>query len=164
MKALTKIFILSFIFLFAPSVKADVVWPSLYIAKGMTSLHVILSGLAVESIFVKYFAKLIWKKAILISLLMNIVTTILGIVLIPLSGLFSELVFDAVFHVYDKFGIGTFHWSHWLVSYLSVILLNTFIEGICVKIALNLRIKQTFMWLLAANAISVLICFIAFMI
>ena len=141
---------------------ADVVWPALYITKGMLSLKVIILGLITETIFVKYFAKVDWKKSAITSFLMNLITTVAGIVLIPLSGILSEIVFDFVFHAYDKFGIGTFHWSHWLISYLLVILINTLIEGLFIKHHLRLEFKQTFWWLLAANGISVIMCFIGF--
>lgn len=156
-----KNIILSILFVFwiLPA-EADVVWSSLYIAKGMISLKVIFWGLIIELLFVKFFAKTNWKKAAIITILMNLITTILGIILIPLSGLGSEIVFDFIFHAYDKFGIGTFHWSHWLVSYLLVILLNTFIEGLFIKLNLKLNLKQSFWWLFIANALSVFMCFL----
>ena len=50
---------------------ADVIWPSLYITQGMLSLKVIILGLIAELFFVKYFAKLNWKKASIITILMN---------------------------------------------------------------------------------------------
>jgi hypothetical protein len=139
---------------------ADIVWPSLYIAKGMTSLNVILAGTIVELLFVKYFAEISWKTALLTTIVMNFITTALGIILIPVSGLGSELIFDFVFHAYDKFGIGTFHWSHWIVSYLLVILINTLIECIYIKLTLKLELKKIFGWMLFANGISVFLCFL----
>ena len=140
--------------------RADVIWPSLYIVKGMLSLKVIILGLIVELLFVKYFTKTNWKQASIVTVLMNLITTFLGIFLIPISGLGSEIVFDFVFHAYDKFGIGTFHWSHWLVSYLLVMIINTIIEGLFIKLILKLKLKQIFCWLMLANAISVFLCFI----
>ncbi len=157
-----KIFILA-ISLIAFAVlpaNADLIWPSLYIAKGMLSIKVILLGLIVELFFVKYFTKAGWKNSSIITFLMNLITTMLGIIFIPLSGLGSEFVFDFVFHAYDKFGIGTFHWSHWLAAYLLVILINTIIEGLFIKLTLKIKILKTFWWLLIANAISVFICFL----
>jgi hypothetical protein len=91
---------------------------------------------------------------------MNLITTLLGIIFIPISGLGSELVFDFVFHAYDKFGIGTFHWSHWLTAYLLVIIINTFIEGLFIKLTLKVKLAKTFWWLLIANGISVFVCFL----
>ncbi len=145
-------------------VNADLVWPSLYIAKGMLSIKVILLGFIVELFFVKFFTKTDWKKSFIVTFLMNLITTVLGIILIPLSGLGSEIVFDFVFHAYDKFGIGTFHWSHWLAAYLLVILINTLIEGLFIKFMLKIKLLKTFWWLLIANAISVFLCFVFYVI
>lgn len=139
---------------------ADLIWPSLYIAKGMLSIKVILLGLIFELLFVKHFTKVSWKKALIVTFLMNLITTILGMIFIPLSGLGSEFVFDFVFHAYDKFGIGTFHWSHWLAAYLLVIVINTVIEGLFIKVTLKIKLLKTFWWLMIANAISVFICFL----
>ena len=139
---------------------ADIIWPSLYIAKGMLSIKVILLGLIFELLFVKYFTKINWQKALTVTFLMNLITTILGMIFIPLSGLGSEFIFDFVFHVYDKFGIGTFHWSHWLTAYLLVIVINTLIEGLFIKVTLKIKLLKTFWWLMIANAISVFICFL----
>lgn len=160
MKFKNFIFIISLIIFTSLPVNADVVWPSLYIAKGMLSIKVILLGLFIELLFVKYFAKVGWKKASIVTFLMNLITTLLGMIFIPLSGLGSEFVFDFVFHAYDKFGIGTFHWSHWLASYLLVILINTFIEGLFIKLTLKIKLLKTFWWLLTANSISVFLCFL----
>ncbi len=143
---------------------ADIIWPSLYIAKGMLSIKVILLGLIIELFFVKYFTKVDWKKALTVTFLMNLITTVLGMIFIPLSGLGSEIFFDFVFHAYDKFGIGTFHWSHWLTSYLLVIFINTLIEGLFIKLMLKLKLKKTFWWLLIANSLSVFICFLFYII
>lgn len=147
------------IFITLPA-NADLVWPSLYITKGMLSIKVILIGLIIELFFVKYCTKVDWKKAFIVTILMNLITTILGIIFIPLSGLGSEFVFDFVFHAYDKFGIGSFHWSHWLTAYLLVIFINTFIEGMFIKLTLKLTFKKIFWWLLIANSLSVFICFL----
>jgi hypothetical protein len=161
-----KNFILSIALMifFSFPVNADVVWPSLYIAKGMLSIKVILLGLFIELFFVKYFTKVDWKKASIITFLMNLITTVLGMIFIPISGLGSEFVFDFVFHAYDKFGIGTFHWSHWLAAYLLVILINTFIEGLFIKLTLRIKLLKTFWWLLIANSISVFLCFLFYVI
>ena len=139
---------------------ADIVWPSLYIVKGLYSIKVIVIGLIIELLFVKYLTGVNWKKASVITILMNLITTIIGTILIPISGLCSEFIFDFVFHAYDKFGIGTFHWSHWLISYILIILINTFIESLCIKIALELKMSNILWWMLIANSISVFVCFI----
>ena len=126
---------------------ADVVWPSLYIAAGMVSLKVIVLGLLIELVFVKIFTNINWLKASIITIIMNGVTCLLGVVLIPISGLFVELL-----------PTKTFHWTHWFLDYLLAILINTIIEGLIIKLILKLKLKRIFIWLFIANAISILVC------
>ena len=102
-----------FMFLFINPVFADVVWPSLYIVGGMLSAKVILAGLLVELLFVKFFTNTSWAKSGLITFSMNLITCLLGVILIPFSGILIELI--------TPFG-STFHWSHWLLSYLAVVI------------------------------------------
>lgn len=143
-----KLLILLLIFLLGTPAFADVVWPSLYIAAGITSIKVIIVGLLVELLFVKIFTNTNWLKASIITVVMNAVTCILGIVLIPISGLFVEAIPP----------YKTFHWTHWLLDYLLTILLNTLIEGFIIKLILKLKFKNIFIWLFIANAISIILC------
>ena len=137
------------IIILSTPVYADLVWPSAYIVFGMLSIKVIFAGLLIELLFVKFFTKTPWLKAGLVTFLMNLITSLLGIVLIPLSGILIELI--------TPFGT-TFHWSHWLLSYLAVVLINTSVEGLVIKLALKQSYKSIFWWVFAANTISVLIC------
>ena len=150
--------LLLFVFTELPS-NADVVWPSVYIAGGMTSIKVIIAGLIIETIFVKIFTGTKWLKSFVLTFIMNLITSVIGIILIPLSGLGVELIFD-IFKTYEKYHIGTFHWSHWICSYFAVIIINTLIEGLFLKLTLKLKFKNIFWWMLIANALSVLICII----
>ncbi len=134
---------------------ADVVWPSLYIAAGMTSIKVIVVGLIIELFFVKFFTGSNWLKGAIVTFLMNLITCLLGIVIIPISGLLLEFIMYPV----NK---ATFHWTHWLASYLFIIVLNTLIEGLVVKLMLKKEYKKVFWWLLGANSLSVLICVLFF--
>ena len=80
-------------FLFIPiCASANMVWPSLYIAAGMRSWYVILIGLVAEIIFVKCFLKQSYLKSVLIAFVMNLVSTVLGVVAIPLSGVIGEIL------------------------------------------------------------------------
>ena len=144
-------YILSALFLFSAPAFADVVWPSLYIVGGMMSAKVIIAGLLIEFWFVKFFTKTTWLKAGLVAVVMNLITCLLGIVIIPISGLLIEFIMY-------PFSPATFHWSHWLVSYLVIVLVNTLIEGLVVKFGLKQSYKSVFWWLFAANTISVLLC------
>ena len=127
------------------------VWPSLYIAEGMRSWYVILIGLVIEAVFVKWFLKEPFHKSALISFIMNLVSTVLGVVAIPLSGFIGEFLMI-------PFGTGTFHLTHWLMSYVFAVISNVLIEGFTVKIIFKHKFKKMFWWLCVANAISVIIC------
>ncbi len=136
--------------IFNTAAYADVMmWPSLYIANGMLSIKVILAGLFLELLFVKYFTKIRWAKAGIITFTMNLVTCSLGIILIPLSGYLIKFIvpFTTVFH-----------WYHWLLSYLLVILINTSLKGVLIKLSLKRTFKSVFWWLFIANTLCVLAC------
>lgn len=133
------------------SVSANMVWPSLYIAEGMRSWYVILIGLLIEIIFVKFFLKETYLKSVLIAFIMNLASTVLGVFVIPLSGFIGEVLMI-------PFGTGTFHPTHWFMSYVFAILSNVLIEGLTIKIIFKKEFKKMFWWLCVANAISVIIC------
>ena len=142
----------SILFLLTPaSARANMVWPSLYIAEGMRSWYVILIGLLIEIIFVKFLLKESHLKSVLIAFIMNLASAVLGFVAIPLSGFIGEILMI-------PFGTGTFHPTHWLMSYVFAILSNVLIEGLTVKIIFKKKFKMMFLWLCVANAISVIIC------
>ncbi len=130
---------------------ANMVWPSLYIAEGMRSWYVISVGLVFEIIFVKGFLKQTYLKSVLIAFVMNLVSTVLGVVAIPLSGFIGEILMI-------PFDTGTFHPSHWLMSYVFAVLSNVLIEGLTVKFIFKHKFRIMFLWLCVANAISVIIC------
>lgn len=148
--ALKKYFSILVVLLLGSPAFADVVWPSLYIATGIVSLKVIFVGLLVELFFVKYFTNIRWLKAGIVTFIMNSVSFILGMIHIPVSGLIAELIMP----------FNTFHWTHWVVSYLLAIIINTLVEGFIIKLILKLQLKDTYLWLFGANAISILICII----
>ncbi len=126
---------------------ANIIWPSLYISTGIVSLKVIIVCLLVELFFVKFYTNIRWLNACIVTFVMNLVSALLGIILIPVSGLFAELM-----------PFNTFHWTHWLISYMFAIAINTTLEGFTVKLILKLKFKNTFLWLFIANAISILLC------
>ncbi len=140
------------LFLLMPvSASANMVWPSLYIAEGMRSWYVILIGLLIEITFVKFFLKESYFKSVYIAFIMNLASTVLGVIAIPLSGFIGEILMI-------PFGTATFHPTHWLMSYVFAILSNVLIEGLTIKIMFKKKFKKLFWWLCVANAISVIIC------
>ena len=76
-----KKFLIAF-FLFISTIStvyADFIWPAYYfLVAGFIPAWVIIGGLIIETGFVKYFTKVSYRKAILVSVLMNLVSAILG--------------------------------------------------------------------------------------
>lgn len=136
-------------FLFVPLIaSANVVWPSLYILSQVYCWYVIVLGLVVEFFAVKFFGKASWGRSAVIVAVMNAVSALVGWVLIPISGILTEILLF-------PFEQGTFHLSHWIVDYVFVTLVNTCIEGLSIKWIFKYSFKRVFWWLLAANAVSV---------
>ncbi len=134
---------------------ANVIWPSLYIAEGMRSWHIIILGLIIEFCFIKIFAKETWIKAFIIAFVMNAISAVIGIILIPAGGILGEIILIPL-------GKGTFHWSHWILDYILAVLGNVLIEGLVLKFIFKYKFKKVYWWLLTANALSVIICIISY--
>ncbi len=138
--------------LFPITSSANLVWPSLYIVKGLSSWYIILSGLVTEFIFIKIFAGQTWLRSVIASFVMNAISTVTGFILIPVSGIAGEFILL-------PFSGGTFALSHWILSYILAVLSNVLIEGLSLRYIFKL--EKVFWWLLLANAISVIICILA---
>ena len=127
---------------------ANVVWPSLYILSQVYCWYVIVLGLVVEFFAVKFYGKASWGKSAVIVAVMNAVSALVGWILIPISGILTEILLL-------PFDQGTFHLWHWIVDYVFVALVNTCIEGLSMKWIFKYSFKRVFWWLFTANAVSV---------
>lgn len=144
--------------IFIPTVvSANIVWPSIYIAQGMRSFWVIVIGLIIETIIVKIFEKQTWLRAVLISVIMNFVSTILGIILLPAIGFVGVLLIGWLSEVIPALG-NTFDLPVWIFSYILAIFTNVFIEGYTTQFTARIPFKKMFWWMLLANTLSVLVC------
>jgi hypothetical protein len=140
-------------------VVADVVWPSLFLEKRLLSIWVISTGLVVEwlALWLGGFG-LSWKRAVIVDLVMNAVSTIVGIALIPLSGLAWEVFPGAL--LYKAFHYDTFNPITWLATLLLAIGLTTFIEAVVVRWGFKIALGRRRLWTLAAaNLVSVSLAF-----
>lgn len=145
-------YVLSAFLLAVPFVaSANMVWPSLFIVGQYYSWYVILAGLLIEIIAAHIFLKTSWIESFGIMLATNVMSALVGLLLIPLSGILVEFLTM-------PFGSGTFQLSHWILDYLCVMLSNTCIEGLVLKLLFKYPFRTNFWWLLGANAISVIIC------
>ena len=154
MRYLKSLVVFLCIFLIFPA-NADIVWPSMYVAVGARSLWSIIGGLIAEIGIVKYFLKVTWIKTIWLCVLMNFVSATVGSTIIFIGGIGVEFLlipFNALF------GIGTFHWTHFVAAYIFAIIVNTLIESIITRLfTRDLKYREIFKCLFWANAVSIMI-------
>lgn len=146
--------------IFPISASANIVWPTLYIASGLRSWYIIFSGLVIEFLLIHFVFKENYQRSGLISLIMNLVSTVVGIVLLPFVGFFGAIGLELLFEAVSYSG-GTFDIWQWALGYILCVFANALVEGLTVKMFFKMKFKKTFWWLVLANALSVIICIIA---
>jgi hypothetical protein len=99
-----------------------------------------------------------WKKAAVVDVVMNAVSTGAGVILIPALGLVWELGPGQV--LFRIFNIGTFNPGTWAVTFLIAVLAATIIEASVVRWGFKIPLgRRRFSVLCAANCASVAIAF-----
>ncbi|HNV85918.1 MAG TPA: hypothetical protein PKL97_02985 [Candidatus Omnitrophota bacterium] len=148
----------AFIFASPSLAYADLVWPAMYLEQRILSWWVISAGLLVEYLFVRKITSFGVTKSALVTFCMNLASTLLGIILIPLAGIGWEL-FPGTF-LYPALRMGTFNPYTWIATCLSAILVNTVIESLVMRWAFKNKIgRKGFGWLYLANTVSVGLAF-----
>jgi hypothetical protein len=149
--------------LLLPSVAyANVVWPALYLESRLFSWWAIGIGLLIEFFFVRWLFGLSARRAALADVSANAVSSIAGIVLVPLAGIAWELFPASLINW--VFGWGTFNPVTWVGTFVLGCSVNALLEGAVYKrwFAPSFRFKsKAFLWLLAANSLSVGAAFIS---
>ncbi len=135
-------------------VGANVIWPAVYVSARLYSPYIIIAGLATEFLFIKFSAKQTFAKSALISLVMNAVSAVIGYFALPLIGFVVEILLSVM-------STATFHPTHWAVAYILGLAFNVLIEGATIKLIFKMPFKKNRIWLIIANAISVIICIIS---
>jgi hypothetical protein len=144
------------------SVFADMIWPALFLEGRLLSVPVIVAGLIIEFFFIWRITDLGVSRAILADLVMNATSTLLGIFLIPISGIVWE-VFPGIV-IYKWFNIGTFNPGTWLATFCLAVLINAALETFVVAKVFRQKMgKRGFGWLCFANALSVGLAFATFL-
>jgi hypothetical protein len=133
---------------------ADVVWPALFLEMRLLAWWVILIGLLIEWPFVRVLTQFPWKKAFIADAAMNAASTVLGILLLPVVGLFIlEPIGEATF--YRRFNVGTFNPMTWTATFLVAVVLSAAIEFLTLRIAFKQRLgARGYWWLCVANSMS----------
>jgi hypothetical protein len=142
---------------------ADFVWPALILAVRMRSVAPILAGLVFEFLVLRYIFPMVWKKAVLIDLVMNAASGLLGVVLIPLAGFIWEF-FPGMF-LYKLFHMGTFNPMTWAATCLMAVFISTGIEVLVVWRFFDFEVTKRRFWSLAlANLGSTAIAWVSLLI
>lgn len=142
---------------------ANVVWPALYLETRLFSWWAIGVGLLIEFFFIKWLFGLSAQRSVIADVSANTVSSIAGIVLIPLAGIVWE-VFPASL-INWLFDWGTFNPVTWVGTFVLGCLVNASLEGAVYKkwFAPEFRFKsKAFIWLLVANSFSVGVAYISF--
>lgn len=137
---------------------ADVVWPSLFLEQRLFSWWAIGLGLVVELFFVRRLTTLNWPRCIAADLLMNAVSALCGLILIPLAGIVWEIFPGMI--MYKIFNIGTFNPATWTATYLFAVFINGILETLFLKYVFKQKTgRRVFLWICFANALSVALAF-----
>lgn len=150
-------YVLTGVLLAAPvAASANMIWPSLYIVEQYYVWYVIVAGLLIETIAAQIFLNTGWLKSFGMMLAVNAISALLGVLLIPTSGLAVEILMVP----FDLAGLpgGTFGISHWILDYLAVVAVNTVVEWLALHWIFKYPLKKNFWWMLGANSVSVVIC------
>jgi hypothetical protein len=136
------------------TILADVVWPSLFLANRLMTWWIIGAGFLIEFFFVLWLTRAAPVRAGLMTVVMNVVSTAVGVLGIPLSGLLWELI--ATVTLLPLFNWGTFNPVTWIVSCLLATLLNALIEVASLRLIFKIPLtRRLFWWLALANFITV---------
>ncbi len=135
---------------------ADVVWPALYLEIRLLSFFPIIAGLIVEYFFTLYFLEKNPIKAFIATFLANLISVLLGILLIPLSGIIWGIFPGIILN--GLFDISNFSPIDWIGTFILAVLVNVALEGFFYKKFFKLKTflkTKLSLWLFLANSISV---------
>jgi hypothetical protein len=158
-----SVFLCLSLLVWSAAARADMVWPGLVLVIRLYSIIPIILGLFIELLFLRYWFALSWKKAILVDIVMNGVSALVGICLIPIITFVWELgpgqIIDKVLHT------GTFNPVTWTLTLLFAILITNSIESMVVAFVFKIPLRRWGYWILfCANGLSVTIAFISILI
>ena len=138
--------------------RADVVWPALFLGSRLVTWWAIATGLVVEYFFVRQLFGFGVRKAIVADACMNLASTLLGILLIPIAGIVWEF-FPGII-LYKVFNVGTFNPGTWTMTFLFAVAINAVLESLVIRWVFKTKVDKRGFWgLFIANAVSVGVAF-----
>ena len=137
---------------------ADVVWPALYLVDRMLALEVIVLGLCIEAAIFHRAFQMTWKRAFVVTFVINLISSVVGVMLLPAWGWYWA---DATLKRDAHFGWGTFNPLSWAETCCFAWLLTTLVEWLPLRLMVG-RQKHLLWVLLAANFLSVGVAYLSF--
>ena len=137
---------------------ADVVWPALYLADRILAFEVIVLGLCIEALLLRRAFQMTWKRAFVVTTVMNLVSSVVGAILLPVWGWYWA---DATLKRDAYFGWGTFNVLSWAETCCFAWLVTTIVEWLPLRLMAG-RQRHLLVVLLAANFLSVGLAYLSF--
>lgn len=133
----------------------DMVWPAIFVSETFWHFWFLIIGtIVIETFVIKYFLKYSWKKSIIVSIVGNCASGIVGTFIMTFAMLFWHLVADTLIFR------ATFNVFNWIATFVIMCLGSVYIETYTIKILYKEKIKQLFLPMLVGNFLSYL--FIAY--
>lgn len=138
-------------------VLADVVWPALFLLDRIAAIPVILIGLAIEASLFRHFFRITWRRAFSAACIINVVSTLAGILILPAWGWYWEYSVASRNH---SNGWGTFNPLTWAETCLMAWLLTNVVESVPLRLVVGPQ-KNLLRSLLLANLLSVGVAYLS---
>ncbi|NOS84851.1 MAG: hypothetical protein HOP31_06905 [Ignavibacteria bacterium] len=127
----------------------DFIWPSLYIASSVFQFwFLILATISIEAVCFKYFAKAELKRSIVVSVIGNLVSGLIGTVFMATASLLYHTIADTL--LFES----TFNPVNWIASYLIMCFGSILLEVIAVKLIWKYKFKELILPLGIGNVLS----------
>ena len=141
--------------LFAPTPAwANMIWPAWFLERRLFTWEVIAVGFIIECLFVRWLFDVPWPRVLVATVVANACSALLGVTLIAGGGFALTAITDLFF------GWPTFGRGNWAFAFVLACLANAVVECASLNFASNLRVlRRDFLWLIAANALSVALAF-----
>lgn len=138
--------------------RADVVWPALILEHHLLSAPVIALGLVIEALVLRFAFAMTWRRSCIAAIVVNAISTALGILLIPIAGIAWEFFAGVI--LYKFFQIGTFNPLTWAATFLLASVVTTSIEVFCLRRFFDVPAnKRTWLLWAVPNAATVGLAF-----
>ena len=127
----------------------NVIWPAVYVSQAFSEFWFIIFGtIAIELITIRYFLKASWASSLVMSVVGNLVSGIIGTFIMTYGMFVWHLIADTLFFK------ATFNPINWIMTFILMCLGSVILEALAVKFILKKNIKKIFIPLLIGNLMS----------